>query len=102
MIKYILLLCFIFPSENENILDWKTNLIPIMGQIKNKKYIKAGVLASSQVYATYKFLEHRDKNEIAKRNTYGWWIVGLYFYGIIDAYVDYNFRNFPKENKKEE
>ena len=104
MNKYIilLLLCFIFASENKNTFDWKTNLIPIVGQIKNKKYIKAGVLAVSQFYATDKFLSHNSKNQIAKRNTYVWWIVSLYLYGVIDAYVDYNFKNFPRENKKEE
>ena len=104
MNKYIilLLLCFIFASENKNKFDWKTNLIPIVGQIKNKKYLKAGFLAVSQFYATDKFLSHNSKNQIAKRNTYAWWIVSLYLYGVIDAYVDYNFKNFPRENKKEE
>ena len=104
MNKYIILLqlCFICASESKNTFDWKTNLIPIVGQIKNKKYIKAGVLASSQFYATNFFLFHNSKNQIAKRNTYAWWIISLYLYGIIDAYVDYNLKNFPSENKKEE
>ena len=104
MSKYIilLLLCFIFSDSTKDKFDWKTNLIPVIGQIKNKKYLKAGILAGSQLYATQKFIIHNDKNQIAKRNTYAWWIISLYFYGIIDAYVDYNFKNFPKQNEEEE
>ena len=103
MNKYIilLLLYLIFPSENNTKFDWKTNFIPILGQIKNEKYIKAGILAGSQIYAVNKFSFHNNKDQIAKRNTYAWWIVSLYLYGIIDAYVDYNLKNFPNENKKE-
>jgi len=104
MNKYFILfvLCFLCASEDNNKFDWKTNLIPIFGQIKNEKYIKAGILASSQIYATDRFLFHNNKDHIAKRNTYAWWIISLYIYGIIDAYVDYNLKNFPNENKKEE
>ena len=45
-----------------------------------------------------------SNDKISKRNTYAWWFLGLYFYGIIDFYVDYNLKNFPNEldNKKEE
>ena len=41
---------------------------------------------------------YNNNEQIAKRNTYALWSLGLYFYGIIDAYVDYNLKNFPKEN----
>ena len=104
MNKYIILilLSFILSSKNDSKFNWKTNLIPIVGQIKNEKYIKAGLLAGSQFYAADKFLFYNDKNQIAKRNTYAWWIISLYLYGIIDAYVDYNLKYFPRENKKEE
>ena len=38
------------------------------------------------------------------RNTYAWWLQGLYFYGVVDAYVDYSLNNFPKtdQNKDED
>ena len=104
MNKYVilLLLCFIFSDDTKDTFDWKTNLIPVVGQIKNKKYLKAGILAGSQFYATKKFMFHNSKDQIAKRNTYAWWVVLLYLYGILDAYVDYNFKNFPKQKSKEE
>ena len=80
---------------------WKPNFIPSMGQIKNKKYIKAGVLALAQSYSVYKCLDYNGNDKIANRNTYAWWSIGLYFYGLIDSYVDYNLKNFPNELDKE-
>ena len=104
MNKYFILflLCFVFASESNNKFNWKKNLIPIIGQIKNEKYIKAGLLSGAQFYVGNKFLIHNNKNQIAKRNTYARWIISLYLYGVIDAYVDYSLKNFPIENKKEE
>ena len=81
-------------------IDNKINFIPIVGQIENKKYIKAVLLGSAISYSTYKYIDYSKNNKISKRNTYAWWILGLYFYGIIDAYVDGHFKNFPK--KKDE
>ena len=103
---FIFLLTFILPNElkGQDKEKWKVSLIPTMGQIKNKKYLKAGVLALAQSYSVYKSLEYNKDDKIAKRNTYAWWFLGLYFYGIIDSYVDYNLENFPNEsdNKKKE
>jgi len=100
MIKYlfILLFCFSISKDIENRFNWKRNLIPTYGQFKNKKYIKGLTIGMSQVYATSKFVDYRNKNYIGKRNTYMWWMLGLYFYGIIDAYVDFNLKNFPNKN----
>ena len=104
MIKYlfILLFCFSISKDIENTFNWKTNLLPTYGQFKNKKYLKGIVLGTSQVYAASKFIDNSNKDYIGKRNTYMWWIFGLYFYGIIDAYVDFNLKNFPKKNIKDE
>ena len=107
MYKSIYIIIFsILLADSENIkhekFDWKLNLIPFVGQIKNKKYIKTAVLATLQSYSLYNFYDYNEKKQIGKRNTYAWWILGLYFYGIIDAYVDYSLKNFPKVNKQEE
>ena len=103
MSKYIilLLLSFIFSDTTNDKFDWKTNLIPFVCQIKNEEYIKAGVLVGAQFYAADRFVFHNSKNQIAKRNTYAWWVISLYLYGIIDSYVDYSLKNFPSENKNE-
>jgi len=108
MYKYIciLIISIIFSNNSEETeqkkFDWKLNLIPFAGQIKNEKYIKGGMLASLQGYSFYKFSDYNESNQIAKRNTYAWWILGLYFYGLIDSYVDYSLKNFPKNHKKNE
>ena len=72
-----------FSEENQKNFDWKINSIPIVGQMVNKKYVKAGLLIAADSYAIYKFLDYYNSNQIGKRNTYAWWILGLYFYGII-------------------
>ena len=95
---------FIFSNnlQEKSEEKWKVNLIPGIGQIKNKKYIKAALLFLSQSYSIYKCLEYNSDHKIAKRNTYAWWFVGLYFYGIIDSYVDYSFKDFPNESDNKE
>jgi hypothetical protein len=32
-----------------------------------------------------------------KRNKYAWWCAGIYFIGMLDAYVDAHLYNFPSE-----
>ena len=43
-------------------------------------------------------LNYKDLNKIGMRNTYAWWIIGIYFWSILDAYVDAQLSTFP--NKK--
>ena len=81
-------------------IDNKINFIPVLGQIQNKKYIKAILIGSAMTYSANKYIDYSKNDNISKRNTYAWWMLGLYFYGIIDAYVDGHFKNFPK--KKDE
>ena len=103
---YIFIISIIFTNDNindkEKDFNWKLNVIPIVGQINNQKYLKGILLGSMQAYSGYKLSNYNNSNQIGKRNTYAWWILGLYFYGIIDAYVDSNLKNFPKNNKKDD
>lgn len=80
-------------------LAWKLSFIPGLGQLYNEKYLKFGALLSGQFYAINRFKGLKNSGNITKRNTYGWWIVGLYFYGILDAYVDAHLSTFPKKRK---
>jgi len=96
ILTFFLLIASVMSKDIDN----KINFIPIVGQIENKKYIKAVLLGSAMSYSTYKYVDYSNNNKISKRNTYAWWILGLYFYGIIDTYVDGHFKNFPK--KKDE
>ena len=79
---------------------WKIAFIPGMGQLYNGNYFKFVGLVGAEIYAVSKFNHLRSKGNITKRNTYGWWVVGLYFYGILDAYVDAHLSSFPKKVKK--
>ena len=86
---------------------WKLNLIPAvtgfvpLGQLENDKPFKAIAIFALRHYWFNEFLIAKEINDISDRNRSFWWMFFLYFYGLIDAYVDYNFKNFPRENKKE-
>ena len=39
--------------------------------------------------------KYKKANRIGLRNTYAWWIFGLYIWNILDAYVDSHLSTFP-------
>ncbi len=62
----------------------------------------------SESYSIYKFTDYiKQGNKLGIRNSYAWWIIGLYMMSILDAYVDAQLSTFPvkvntekdKENK---
>jgi hypothetical protein len=80
-------------------LSWKLSLVPGLGQIYNgninKTFFINTVLGLSVVEMNI------NKNNINKRNTWAWWIFGIYTLGILDAYVDAHLTSFPiKKNSK--
>ena len=100
------MICSICTGQNTEIdsskikdpsLAWKISFIPGLGQLYNEKYFKFIGLLSAEFYAINKFNNLRQQGNITKRNTYGWWIIGLYFYGVLDAYVDAHLSSFPKK-----
>ena len=72
-------------------------LIPSAGQIYNKYYHKVVGFWLLESYSVHKFNDYNKRDKVANRNTYGWWIVGLYIMSIIDAYVDAHLSTFPVE-----
>ena len=50
----------------------------------------------------HKFNDYNKRDKIANRNTYFWWIAGLYIMSIIDAYVDAHLSTFPIEVDSED
>ena len=76
---------------------WKLSLIPGMGQLYNGKYIKSGAFIIAGSYAYFKRSEFLSSGEVGKRNTSSWWLLGLYVWGILDAYVDAQLSTFPSE-----
>jgi len=82
-------------------IAWKIAFVPGFGQLYNEKYIKFATLTSTHLYAIKKYTTLRKQGNITKRNTWGWWVIGLYFYGILDAYVDAQLSSFPSKVKKD-
>ena len=105
--KFLLSLLFSFIISQDTMIDsisvknpsiaWKMSLLPGMGQIYNEKYIKSTLFLSSISYAYLKKSEYSLESKVARRNTYSWWIFGLYVWGILDAYVDAHLSTFPTD-----
>ena len=76
-------------------LAWKLGVIPGMGQLYNGKYIKALGFIGAEYFAVNRFIELKNENKIGLRNTYGWWVFGLFGWNMLDAYVDAQLSTFP-------
>ena len=76
-------------------LAWKLGIIPGVGQLYNKKYLKAIGFIGAEYFAVIRFIELNDEKRIGLRNTYGWWVIGLFVWNILDAYVDAQLSTFP-------
>ena len=61
--------------------------IPSLGQIYNKKHLKAFIMSTMKTYWLSEY--HNSKNDdIKDRNRSLWWLLILILYGMADAYVD--------------
>ena len=76
-------------------LAWKLGVIPGMGQLYNGKYIKAIGFIGAEYFAVSRLLILKDENRIGLRNTYAWWVFGLFAWNMLDAYVDAQLSTFP-------
>jgi len=78
-------------------LAWKLSVIPGLGQIYNEEYVKAVGFMSAEYFATSKYIEYKNLGSVGKRNTWAWWVIGLFVLGMIDAYVDAQLSTFPEK-----
>ena len=76
-------------------IAFRLGFIPGLGQFYNEKFIKAIGFVASEYLAISRFNKYKELNNIGLRNTYTWWIIGLYVWGILDAYVDAQLSTFP-------
>jgi len=106
--KYWIIILFAFSistSQESEYLDstkvrnpglaWKLGVIPGMGQLYNGKYIKALGFIGAEYFAVNRFIELKNENKIGLRNTYGWWVLGIFVWNMLDAYVDAQLSTFP-------
>ena len=70
-------------------------LIPSGGQFYNKDYHKVAGFWLLESYSIHKYNDYNKRNKLANRNTYAWWVAGLYIMSIVDAYVDAHLSTFP-------
>ena len=77
------------------LLAWKLSTVPGLGQLYNGKYLKAIGFVAAEYTAVNRFNKYKESNHIGLRNTYAWWIFGLYIWNILDAYVDAQLSTFP-------
>ena len=92
-------------SQNEEYTDstkirnpqiaWKLGFVPGLGQLYNGKYLKAVGFLAGEYIAVKNFNKFKKINHIGLRNTYAWWIIGLYVWNILDSYVDAQLPTFP-------
>ena len=82
------------------LLAWKLSTVPGLGQLYNGKYLKAIGFVAAEYTAVNHFNKYKESNHIGLRNTYAWWIVGLYVWNILDAYVDAQLSTFPVKRLK--
>ena len=84
---------------------WKISLLPMaynipsMGQFYNDKPLKALSLVAMKSYWYNEYNNSKKENNISDRNRAFWWFSFLYFYSIIDAYIDSQMETFPEENE---
>ena len=74
---------------------WKLGFIPGLGQLYNGKYLKSIGFVAAEYIAVRRFNEFKNDTSIGLRNTYAWWIIGIYVWNILDAYVDAQLSTFP-------
>ena len=75
--------------------------IPSLGQLYNKKPLKAFVLSALKAYWLIDYEKSKNNNNISDRNRSLWWLLGLIMYGAIDAYTDAHLDEFSNKNIKD-
>ena len=76
-------------------IAWKLGFVPGLGQFYNGKYFKAIGFLGAECYAVNRFIHLKKEGRIGLRNTYAWWIFGLFVWNILDSYVDAHLSTFP-------
>ena len=71
--------------------------IPSLGQLHNKKPLKALTLMTMKSYWLQEYKESKDDKNVSDRNRSLWWLITLVLYGAIDAHVDSHLDSFPKD-----
>ena len=71
-------------------------LMALREEYKNNKPLKAITILALRHYWFKEFKIAKNLGKISDRNRSFWWMFILYFYAIVDAYVDSHLDRFPE------
>ncbi|OUX21201.1 MAG: hypothetical protein CBE10_00555 [bacterium TMED250] len=114
---YFLLLFSLIAGQNRNqdslklkspsVAALRAFTFPGGGQFYNNQPLKGSLLTSAGIASVYLYYDHSNKynnssslssvdkkNYLFKRNRYGWWIIIVYIYGLLDAIVEAHLHPF--------
>ena len=115
--RSILLLFSLISGQNSNqdslklkspsVAALRAFTFPGGGLFYNNQPIKGSLLTSAGIASVYLYYDHSNKynnssslssvdkkNYLYKRNRYGWWIIIVYIYGLLDAIVEAHLHPF--------
>ena len=96
-------------QKSPKIAALRSFMFPGGGQFYNDQPIKGSILSSAGIASTYLYLDFSNKyrssdnldsstkkDYLYKRNRYGWWVIIVYIYGLLDAVVEAHLHPFNK------
>ena len=96
-------------QKSPKIAALRSFMFPGGGQFYNRQPIKGSFLSSAGIASTYLYLDFSNKyrrsdnldssikkDYLYKRNRYGWWVIIVYIYGLLDAVVEAHLHPFNK------
>ena len=108
-VLFILLLsCLLYANQDTIKIDtdvWKASIIPSINmasfvQYDNSKPLKGFSLSIMKYYWYNEFKDAHEEGRVSNRNRAFWWSIFLYFYTVIDGYMDSKLDNHPKDIKQ--
>jgi len=113
MVKIFLLLILVsdvqYKSPQKAVI--LSALLPGGGQFYTGHYIKGGVIASGEIFSLIKaYFLYKDSKDyevgsserdslMRESFSYAFWFLGIWFYSVLDAYVDAHLYNFDEKAK---
>ena len=96
-------------QKSPKIAALRSFMFPGGGQFYNDQPIKGSILSSAGIASAYLYLDFSNKyrrsdnldssikkDYLYKRNRYGWWVIIVYIYGLLDAVVEAHLHPFNK------
>ena len=96
-------------QKSPKIAVLRSFMFPGGGQFYNGQPIKGSILSSAGITSAYLYLDFSNKYSgsdnldssikkeyLHKRNRYGWWVIIVYIYGLLDAVVEAHLHPFNK------